>query len=215
GRAAAVAVAVVAPPVRVAEGDRVVVGVGVPLHLLRIGHVDLRVDGHEPAGGRVVVAGAEVHQAVRFAGTTDEAFLARPRRYAATGRAERSLAPLDAGLCGGVDGEERRAVVVGGEPAHTGRGTYRHRTAGVAVIPGGGQRTGSGEAQFGVRQVQRGAAGVAPDQAVAVGVVPVRRGARIVGRRHQPVLGIPRQPLGAGTGPGERVAGRIVGVRHG
>ena len=47
---------------RVAVGDGAVVGVSVPVHLLRVGVVDDRVDGEEAADGGVVGAGAHLDQ---------------------------------------------------------------------------------------------------------------------------------------------------------
>ena len=50
-------------PVRVAEGDRVAVAVGVAVPLLWVGEVHDGVDGDEPAQRWVVFAGAEVSEA--------------------------------------------------------------------------------------------------------------------------------------------------------
>ena len=64
---------------QVGEGRRVVVAVGVAVHLLRIGYVHDRVHGQEPAQDGVVLAGTEVGQTGGgVAGAAQEATVARP-----------------------------------------------------------------------------------------------------------------------------------------
>src|SRR5262249_39099650 len=84
GPAAVVArYAVVHEPGRVAAGDRVVVGVAVPVLLLRVGECHEGIGGDEPAGCRVVFAGAEVGQPGVVADAVDEAAGAGPGRIGA------------------------------------------------------------------------------------------------------------------------------------
>lgn len=65
---------------RVGQGDRVVVGVAVAVHLLRIGEVDQRVGGDEPAVVGLLLACADVGQAGGGVhGLAQEALVVDPR----------------------------------------------------------------------------------------------------------------------------------------
>jgi hypothetical protein len=71
-------------------GHGVVVGVGVAVELLRVLRVDDRVDAEEPAGARVIFAGAEVGQSgAGVGGAVDEPAVAGQGRGSRAGFAER------------------------------------------------------------------------------------------------------------------------------
>src|SRR6185295_10546467 len=119
---------------RVAARDRVVAGVAVTAHTLRIGPVQDGVGGDEPAGGRLVFARAEVSQAGGVAGAADKALAGRPGRSRAAGIAERVELPSCDGQGARVDGQLVASVRVGREPRQPARGAHGE----VTVVTGGG-----------------------------------------------------------------------------
>src|SRR6185437_1847766 len=163
----------VAATVRVAERGRVVVGVRVAVHRLRIAHVDDRVDGDEPAELGVVLAGAEVVQSGAVDRLVDKATSAHPGLDGAARLAEGQAPPPYHGLVRAGDLDLGRLVLIADDPGQPGRLAHRDGDTQVLVVARAnrGATAGRCEDLRAVVQVQCRPGRGSADEAIAVGVV--------------------------------------------
>jgi hypothetical protein len=166
--------------VRVCDG--VVVGVGVAAHVAGVCGVEDGVGCQEPAGGGVVLAGADDGEAgVGVVGFAEEAVVVGPGGgRGAAGGAVGGFLPPD-GVGGGVVEDEYAGALLVGEfepVVCPGAGAYSGAAVGQADEPGAGDGAGGGvEDELLAEDEQGGLAGVFLQQQVAVGVVDVAGGA--------------------------------------
>ncbi|NKY79782.1 pentapeptide repeat-containing protein [Nocardiopsis dassonvillei] len=206
--------------VGVGEGHRVVVGVGVPVHLLGVAEVHDRIRRDERPQLRCVGARPEPGQADLFVDdSADEPARVGPGPTDASAVSAESGEPAPDRFPGeGVDRELACLVVVGEDPVHPAVvGAAGDDFTGVLVETGGlRDQVFLVVLDLHAGQEQRDHTAVVADQPLALGVVDELRGVLALVDGRELALGVPLQRLCAvAVLPGGHVPGLVVGVGSG